>query len=300
MLINREKFWKKPATPMGLEDYVDSMLCPRWDPDYYSSIVESMVEYHLIPDMQWTVVEKPQFRSFFAEWKNLGAGMLRGYVAGRWRDDQQTFKRCCGKLVESAISERLSGQTLTKSALSQRLSSICERDGRFVEKPRPEHIAAAVDLIKLIVVQGHDMFLRLGTPHDWGLRVYAQTDTVTSGQVDVLVTSEAGHEMLVDIKAAAHLGSFHRDAQRVAGVPTSPKNEVQTLLYLILLAADESITVPRFVVLVNPLLGVFEMLDVHRAVTEDGVMSVIEHLGYRALMLDESRCETAMRRISSL
>lgn len=300
MLINREKFWKKPATPMGLEDYVDSMLCPRWDPHYYDAIVESMIEYHVIPDLQWTVVEKSQFRSFFAEWKNLGAGMLRGYVEGRWRDDQQTFKRCCGKIVESAISERLSGQTLTKAVLSQRLADICERDGRFVEKPRPEHIAAAVELIKLIVVQGHDMFLRLGTPHDWGLRVSAQTETVSSGQVDVLVTSEDGHEMLVDIKAAAHLGSFHRDAQRVAGVPTSPKNEVQTLLYLILLAADESRTVPRFVVLVNPLLGAFEMLDVHRAAQDAGTMSVLEHLGYRALCLDEERCETAMSRISSL
>lgn len=300
MLINREKFWKKPATPMGLEDYVDSMLCPRWDPDYYSSIVESMVEYNLIPDMRWTVVEKPRFRSFFTEWKAIGAGMLRGYCSGRWKDDQQTFKRCCGKLVESAISERLRGQTMTVRDLRQRLTAICERDRRFAERPSQEHIDVAVALIRDIVMQGQAMFQLLGTPHEWGLRVDAHTQTVTSGQIDVLVKSIAGHEMLVDIKSAAHLGSFHQDAQRVAGVPTSPKNELQTLLYLILLAADESRTVPRFVVLVNPLLGVFEMLDVHRAVTEDGFISVLEHLGYRALMLDDERCERALRRIAEV
>lgn len=314
MLISRDKFWRRPRDPIGLEDYVDSMLCPRWDPNYYASIVESMLAYRIIPNIRWRVIEKPEFKSYFCDWKSLGTGMFRGYceqwtwnrtkrqkeLKRVWKDDQQTFKRCCGKVVESAIAERLRGTKLTKSLLVSRLSDVCERDNRFAEKPTSTRIAEAVELIKLIVLQGQNMFVQLGTPHDWGMRVVAHTDTVSGGQVDVLVEAADGSEMLVDIKSAAHLGSFHSEAQRVSGVPTSPKNEVQTLLYLLLMAADESCSVPRFVVLVNPLLGVFELLDVKSASLNENFMSVLEHLGYRALCLDEDRCITALNRIVQL
>lgn len=300
MLIDRTEFWKTPLKPLGLEKYVDTKLCPVKATHYYELIVDSMIEYHIIPDLMWTVVEKPEYRSFYQEWKGLGTGMLRRRIGNRWKDDQQTFSRCCGKLVESAIETRVSGQSLTKSYLAEQLTDICARDNRFIQKPAPERIAESIELLKLVVIQGSEMLMQLGVLHDRNLRVSAQTETVTSGHVDLLVTSASGHEMLVDLKAAAHLGSFHRDAQRVAGVPTSPKNEAQTLLYLLLLAADTSRTVPRYVVLVNPVLGVFEMLDVHRAAQDASAMSVIEHLGYRALMLDEERCERAIRRIAEV
>lgn len=309
MIADRSGFWKHEKA-CGLEKYVDSVLCPR--DISYADLTESMLEYKIIPHFQWDLIDAPDGRSFLTEWSDLGEGMRREPVTKQYwdraqsclksytylQDDQQTFRRDCGRVCEKAIQRRLQGQSLTLEYLKARLTDECRADKRYLEHPEEWRIAAAPLLLKPIIMQGCDMFNRLGSPHSWGELVSAGTDTVTSGKLDVMITTKHG-EVLCDLKTTMHYGSFHPDSG-AHGVSASPKNSVQLELYALLISADETQTVPRFLMLLNPLLGCYEQLDLRAARDDHEFMDILEHLAFRALSLDDERLETAMQRVRTL
>lgn len=222
--------------------------------------------------------------------------------------EARVFGRCCERLgwIEFVRDDELDIIDARREFQRQSAVETDERKAAFGGLRDVDDLPAGT--LELMVKISHQVFvgiLSVGTPISssdsetgtgWQRNLScSQSPTCFGGQYDaVVVGHHTGQRVLCDIKMVDH------SVDAKALIRFNPKNQIQLLLYLILVAQQDDIRddeIPTGLAWVNPLRGVVEFLTADVIIQN---MGVIERLASRALCLPDDVVEKVVERLSGV